>query len=734
MSLNIESFRIAANAGDRHEVFVEKNQLESRHPFYSRFVRWFAPKAVVNWNNKAKTSFLDAIEKEYNSALANHVRDEVQGFKSLTGRNVREILQYAENNKERFTKVHHENAQRELDSIIDSHVKEAGGQEGFETKCRELASQTYGLELPEIDGGMFNEMKDRLQANYLEKFKANPNSPLNKPSLGDCTQTMAEIALTNMLLGGVTEGLKKQLQDILNEQNPPKRTRNLTGLLRLSNEIVNASPANKPQIGPVLQELFSQAHQMNPPDFDLMRKIADATLDFGMLPLEIPGLGDLYANKADEIEKQIQQLDQPQEEPQKEVRQELLQERQRQAQALPSQQLQNLCAAELCYRKSNQQEKATQTLEQIGKNLTSFARQHSPLLKEPNQPLKSPPDVAKDRQTLAEIRQSKGKELSTRFHEFTRQIYLECLDEFGVDHDQQTFMLLGSGSRDEMCPFSDLEYMILTDSEEKDPNLVKALTYFELRITALGETPLGKDQHLPIKEGFCADPGGNTPRNSEFFGTPERTGKRIADVDKVTLEVLAAAKLLTGKPERVQRYLDTVQKALDAPSTQNPNRSIAQEYAVRNLEDQQSIMRSERNPIMLSEEELQQVDQCNIKQLARFPYFVASSLCKYHQVPLNITNTKERLQALEERGVLSKEECQTLSNAFDFFNDLRVRTEMHYGGQMHTLYKEAGEGRMTLSEKEWGELEETIRTLMPLQAKTEQFIQAPDSLFQKRDL
>ncbi len=99
-------------------------------------------------------------------------------------------------------------------------------------------------------------------------------------------------------------------------------------------------------------------------------------------------------------------------------------------------------------------------------------------------------------------------------------------------------MGMGSMSRDEMCPYSDVEFAFLVEE-----NSQKAMDYFrmlsqilELRIINLGETKFpifGNSYPSPTPDGFCMDAGGNTPLGVtgvyELIGTP----KMLAEFQKI---------------------------------------------------------------------------------------------------------------------------------------------------------------------------------------------------------
>ena len=82
---------------------------------------------------------------------------------------------------------------------------------------------------------------------------------------------------------------------------------------------------------------------------------------------------------------------------------------------------------------------------------------------------------------------------------------------------------LGSMSRGEMCPYSDLEYIIVTENDNP-----KTLDYFrkvaeivEIKVINMGETPLsvfGPNETSPNPNGFCLDTaGGILPLALEIF-------------------------------------------------------------------------------------------------------------------------------------------------------------------------------------------------------------------------
>lgn len=148
------------------------------------------------------------------------------------------------------------------------------------------------------------------------------------------------------------------------------------------------------------------------------------------------------------------------------------------------------------------------------------------------------------RNRLSEIRQSAEtshqngtsiqETLSHMTHSFIRilkdliEITQELLPPISV---KWAAIGMGSMSRGEMCPYSDIEFAFLIEKESQ-----KALDYFrtlskilELKIINLGETKFpvfGGGFDSPTPDGFCMDNAGNTPLGVpgvyELIGTPEQ--------------------------------------------------------------------------------------------------------------------------------------------------------------------------------------------------------------------
>ena len=81
---------------------------------------------------------------------------------------------------------------------------------------------------------------------------------------------------------------------------------------------------------------------------------------------------------------------------------------------------------------------------------------------------------------------------------------------------------LGSLARNEMSPYSDLEFAILVDNtSERSLHYIRRLVqWLELKVINLGETEievLDKGRLSPIKPGLNFDKGGNTPLDKHGY-------------------------------------------------------------------------------------------------------------------------------------------------------------------------------------------------------------------------
>ncbi len=157
--------------------------------------------------------------------------------------------------------------------------------------------------------------------------------------------------------------------------------------------------------------------------------------------------------------------------------------------------------------------------------------------------------------------------LTTQFKSLLSDLIADIQQILGKTPAKWACMGMGSMSRDEMCPYSDVEFAFLIEKESQ-----KAMDYFrtlsqilELRIINLGETKFpifGDSYSSPTPDGFCMDAGGNTPLGVtgvyELIGTPKTLAQfqKIQWMDRSIIlpNALSHVCLVAGKEKLVTEY------------------------------------------------------------------------------------------------------------------------------------------------------------------------------------
>jgi len=707
MSISISQFRTASLQGEGKLAVNRQNELQTKGTGLGRLVEWVRGKTATGRDSKAvenklaKGEFIAAIKREYGDVMAERATHELGKHSSLKARTVQTVLKNAEANKTDFIKMHNV---RSLEKQVQALLLKHGGLEAiYNMGNTEVGlSKTYGVKRPEYDpkvvGRFMEDMLAKLPTNKLRDAKY----PV---TLADIQQNMGRAVIKDMWQKGEAGFGQEQIKQVLEIQDPRARVQVGSNLMAIASVAGYDVPASKEKITQAASKFF-QLVCLNL-DQPLAREIAISGASSGLLALDLEGVAEAYEESVAVANK-------------------------------PADNIKFFCAAEKCYKLRGDDEGGRNVLSSITKNLENYVREQSPIVGN-NQPLKHPPNVGQDRERLASIRENALKQgisgensISRQVGSFITDLYKQSLEEFGVKVESQTFILYGSGSRDEMFPFSDLEFAVLTDSRSKevDPNLMKALEYFEMRITALGETPLGLEQDIPIREGFCFDPGGNAPSSirtvGTFVGTADEVAGQIDPKSLIMAEVFSSAKCLIGNEDRCQKYNEKV-NSIFAEKITPKGATKGQEYALNNLNDHLQKMEKQGNPI--TKRDLSNLKNINAKELSRFPVFLASSLCKYHGVSSEVTNTLDRLKVLFDKGVLNDGELKALEAAFNGFGKLRLLAEVHHQGQEHTIYKEEAKDSLSLSGIEWQSMLQLLEPLRDIYEKVGRFVGDPSAVF-----
>jgi ankyrin repeat protein/Tfp pilus assembly protein PilF len=273
----------------------------------------------------------------------------------------------------------------------------------------------------------------------------------------------------------------------------------------------------------------------------------------------------------------------------------------------------------------------------------------------------------------------------------------EAQQALGPPPVQWACMGMGSMSRDEMCPYSDIEFAFLIEKETPE-----ALIYFrrlaqllQLQIINLGETPcpvFGNQEPSPTPNGFCMDTGGNTPLGKpglyELIGTPKQiarfqTLKWISD-EIILANALSCVCWVMGSTKLVDMYIS------EKTAIQRPKRSwseyfngispqvLSETLAMRLLAGHLT----EFAPNLSKEKE--QDNAFGIKkELYRPLQEILSSLAIFYD--LKSCNSFERIDELVKKEVFSKQGGDNLKQALHLVIILRLAAHLFYKDEKEFL-------------------------------------------------
>lgn len=290
-------------------------------------------------------------------------------------------------------------------------------------------------------------------------------------------------------------------------------------------------------------------------------------------------------------------------------------------------------------------------------------------------------------------------ELTQSYKEFLSYLLNECIEIIGKAPPTRFAMVgLGSMSRNEMCPYSDIEFIFLVEEDnEETRSYFRSITrLMVLKIANLGET----DYELPTflergrfvtqsltPSGFKMDSalsplgqrGLYQAGAHELIGTPSRLAEFQADDDKgiILLNAMTTSCFIEGDPDLLRDYQREVSGILDAtfPSQQKRGEERALELIKWDV--------IEYAP-QLNQEKIESRFFGIKKELYRFPQSLINALAIYHGV--RSTNTFQRIDRLQEKGVFSITGANQLKRLFRSTLKMRVQTHLFYENEQEVFY------------------------------------------------
>ncbi|BBI16741.1 tetratricopeptide repeat protein [Neochlamydia sp. S13] len=319
------------------------------------------------------------------------------------------------------------------------------------------------------------------------------------------------------------------------------------------------------------------------------------------------------------------------------------------------------------------------------------------------------------------------KEIALGMKDYFKTLVNQAIDVLGPAPCEYAMIGFGSLAREEMTPYSDLEFGILIQEDSKDnKKYFKRLTaLIHLKVINIGETLLPALNIPCLKainffddvtlrglafdgEGVegkgCKTPFGNR-HTFELIQTPEKMAQYIGKDEKgrwwhqeephLPMELLTFTHLL-GDEELTKQYRHHAQRALEIPYQVG--------LTLRQYLAKYHLVREDRITFNPS---LQDPDKQGLlfkvkNDFYRFPHLALDRLALLKEVAASDTFT--RITQLKDKGVLTDNAAEKLSEWMSIALFMRLKTYSHYKAQremMNPLLKPFGFEDPKLVEKQF---------------------------------
>ncbi len=282
------------------------------------------------------------------------------------------------------------------------------------------------------------------------------------------------------------------------------------------------------------------------------------------------------------------------------------------------------------------------------------------------------------------------KELTLGFRDILSHLILSAQKCLGPPPVKWACIGMGSMARNEMCPYSDVEFAFLIEKETPE-NLgyFRMLTQFiELKIINMGETQFpifGDKEPSPTPDGFCLDIGGNTPYGNrdtyELIGTPSNLARfqlqEWIDQNIIVSNAMGSVCFVTGDKRLFEEY--EKEKAIIL----NEKKSFFGESHRKVFAIQLLVGHLQEFKPDLSQNKEQQKAFGIKKEIYRPFQEMISCLALFYN--LVSTNTLERVQSLVKIGVFCVEGGRNLEKAISQVLLLRLKAHLFYRDEKEFL-------------------------------------------------
>ncbi|MBF5058769.1 tetratricopeptide repeat protein [Candidatus Neptunochlamydia vexilliferae] len=329
----------------------------------------------------------------------------------------------------------------------------------------------------------------------------------------------------------------------------------------------------------------------------------------------------------------------------------------------------------------------------------------------------------------------------------------EGLEIFGKPPTPFMIMGLGSMAREEMCPYSDVEFAIAV--KKSSPTIKHYFRTFAkwitFRIINFGETAYRlikyrKTDRTHIEEsltpqGFSMDSGGlsplGRPGGHELIGTPEElalyqdpTWLKKHSGEIILANALTQTSFVYGEEKLLQAYTQAINRFLNLKEGATLKFfGGTKQRELRGLDLLRGHLH-EFKPTL--DEDRIQGRAFGVKQDLYRPLQMAiSGLLLY--LGFRSCKTLEGIKSLQERGFLNKQGATRLKKALRSLLTLRIQTHLFYQKEQEILYLPKGpkdtsaQGLYLIDNS--NALREIYRVLIPLHTAVQSFVQNPQITF-----
>ncbi|MBA8667685.1 tetratricopeptide repeat protein [Holosporaceae bacterium 'Namur'] len=323
------------------------------------------------------------------------------------------------------------------------------------------------------------------------------------------------------------------------------------------------------------------------------------------------------------------------------------------------------------------------------------------------------------------------------------ELITECIKLIGKPPCEYSIIGLGSMSREEMVPFSDIEFGIIIEKSTQQvqdyfSNLSKLI---EIKMISLGESnfPILKRRTQSLfRNGFCLDTGGNTPigpKQEELIGTYEKmslhqSAKKFLE-DLILSNTLKTVCLINGSDILLKKYKQVIKKHLDVKDKSSNLRIVNKNLPMR-VNQAIYLMSGDVKQYTPTLEDQNKTSFHVKEELYRLPSNLIANLSLYYGIEAE--NSWDRLNLLLEKKLITKEAHANLKKLLEFATKMRIKAHLYYNHEKEDIEHETygsinpiahnHEKLYKMDPLEARSLEESYRVLIPIHDALKVFVES----------